>query len=423
MQSLFFYCQMQKYRVKLFQVDFATKEGEMRHLLLITGILISSISTVFAGETAIISLTDGIVTSKDREEAKETAQEFLDAKARSHENLQKGEEKEEKKGGFLSFMNFSFLDDDKTKDDKAQKQETQEEYMDRMFSLAESGDVSALLNLGYMYIYGQNGLEMNYKKAFEYYRLAADQGNDVALNNLGSMYYGGVGIKKDVEKAAQLFAQASDLGNIDASLSLAMIYLTEGTAMYNDKAAIQLLKKVAETNNPTGKYLLGYAYLKGIGVPQNKTKAIKNIRFAADKNYDEAQYIMGYLYERGFGIPQNYNNAMRYFMRAANQGNVSAMNELGELYALGNRITADYYKAYIMYNLLAYYGVPGAEKRRDILGTTKLKTPELLQAQTEAESFTPQPSKLTQDIRTKFGDSLALYVDKNAPIIVVKKDE
>ena len=114
---------------------------------------------------------------------------------------------------------------------------------------------------------------------------------------------------------------------------------------------------------------------------------------------------------------------MRYFMRAANQGNVSAINELGELYALGNRIGADYYKAYIMYNLLAYYGVPGAEKKRDILGSTKLKTPELLQAQTEAENFSAQPSQLTQYIRSTFGDSLALYVDKNAPIIIVKKED
>ena len=84
---------------------------------------------------------------------------------------------------------------------------------------------------------------MNYKKAFEYYKLAADQGNVIALNNLGSLYYSGIGVTRNVEKAAELFAQASDAGNVDATLNLAVLYLTNQEMMNNDKAAIRLLKK------------------------------------------------------------------------------------------------------------------------------------------------------------------------------------
>ena len=360
------------------------------------------------GATATISLTEGIVVNKTSAETKENTKEDIDEKVDEIKST------ENEDSGFMSFLTFSFMKNDKVV--QPQKDETKESFMERMYRQAEEGNVDALLNLGYMSLYGLNGVEINYKKAFEYYSLAAQSGDDVAINNLGSLYYSGVGVRKNITKAAELFAKASDLGNTEASLNLAVIYLSQKDSLGNTAEAIALLKKVAEDNNPTGKYLLGYAYLKGIGVPLNTKKAVENIRFAADKNYDEAQFIMGHLYEHGIGVPQNYNNALRYLNRAAQQGNVSAINELGEIYTLGTKVEKDLYKAHVMYNLATFYGVPGASKKRDVL-EKQLKIPELLQAQTEAENFTPKPSKLTTYIKSTFGNSLALYIDPRAPVI------
>jgi len=204
---------------------------------------------------------------------------------------------------------------------------------------------------------------------------------------------------------------------------LSLIYLNDDNVeLKNSEEAIKLLKAAAEKDHPVGKYLLGYAYLKGIGVPKNNRKAVENIRFAADKGYDEAQYIMGYLYERGWGVPQNYNNALKYYNRSAIQGNLSAIFMLGELYAHGQKIEVNYYKAYIMYNLASFYGMSQAESKRDLIGSAKLKKPDLLQAQAEAENFTPRPSDLTQYVRTVFGKSLALYADKSAPIVLGEEE-
>lgn len=394
----------------------------MRKLFLTAGALVLglNVGTVMAIDddgTGRLSLTDGIVVSKEKTETKNFTQEALQVKIDEQTTEDEGEKK-----GIFSFLSFPFFDKDENKVAVPKKDESSEDYLTRMYREAEEGNVDALMNLGYMYLYGLNGVEVNYKKSFEYYNLAAETGDSIAINNLGSLYYSGVGVRKDIVKAAELYARASDLGNTEATLNLAVIYLTQQGSLNNNREAITLLKKTAEQDNPAGKYLLGYAYLKGIGVPQNRKKAVENIRSAADASYDEAQYMMGYLYERGWGVPQNYNNALRYFNRAANQGNLSAIYELGELYAYGTRIEADYYKAYVMYNLAAYFGVPKTEKKRDVLATTKLKKPELLQAQTEAENFTPKPSKLTSYIRATFGDSLALYVDKTAPVIKVEKE-
>ena len=369
-----------------------------------------------AGETeskASLSLTDGIVISDKKDEVKNATKESLER----HMLETKAEEE-----GFLSFLNFSFGEKDKTESSQTTlPSEENKNSLNSLYKQAEQGNVQALMNLGYMHLYGQNDLPIDYKKAFEYYNLAAQSGNDVALNNLGSLYYGGVGVAQNIYKAADLFAQASDKGNLEASLNLAIIHLTHQGGLKNEKAALTLIKRAAEKDYPAAQYMLGYAYLYGIGVPQNKKKAVENIRTAADAGYDEAQFIMGRLYENGWGIPQNYNNALKYFSRAFMQGNLSATYELAELYALGNRIEADYYKAYIMYNLASFYGIPKADKKRDILADKKIKKKELLQAQAETENFTPKPSDLTKYIRSTFGESLALYMNKNAPIILGEK--
>ncbi|MEF0142113.1 tetratricopeptide repeat protein, partial [Acinetobacter baumannii] len=52
--------------------------------------------------------------------------------------------------------------------------------------LAESGDAGAQAKLGELYVEGQV-VPQDYKKAFEWYSKAANQGNAEAQNNLGAM--------------------------------------------------------------------------------------------------------------------------------------------------------------------------------------------------------------------------------------------
>ena len=65
-----------------------------------------------------------------------------------------------------------------------------------MTRLAEEGDVDACLTLGYMYLYGENGVARDPERAFKYYSMAAAQEDKIAVNNLGSLYYSGIGTEK-----------------------------------------------------------------------------------------------------------------------------------------------------------------------------------------------------------------------------------
>ena len=86
-----------------------------------------------------------------------------------------------------------------------------------MIKDAESGNLDAQLSLGYIYLYGEGDIKPDYSKAFRYYEMAAAQNDNVAINNLGSLYYSGIGTPADVGKAMEMFDKAAAV-NSDAQL-------------------------------------------------------------------------------------------------------------------------------------------------------------------------------------------------------------
>ena len=331
---------------------------------------------------------------------------------KQEEDSSPAETLEEEDKGIFSFMNFSFSKKTENKKVYARPDEKKENFVQRITRQAEEGDVNAQLTLGYMYLYGEEGVDIDYEKAFRYYSMAAAQKDNVAVNNLGSLYYSGIGTEKDFLKAATLFDEAAKLGNVEAAVNLAFIYLSGSNVGKNSQAAMELFKKAAEKGNPTAKFMLGYAYYKGFVYPQDYGKAVKLIREAANAEYAEAQYMMAVLYMNGQGITKNYGNAVKFFRLAADQGNVDAMTELGDILALGNAYPKDIYTAHMLFNIAAVRGAPKAAEKRDAIEKV-MKIEELLQAQTSAEKFVEKPSALTSYVKQTFGSDIRKYIDEN----------
>lgn len=359
--------------------------------------------------------------------------------------------------GAFSFLNFSFIKkpialfSSKDKKEDAQKQtdsqkeenapasnaedaqaQTQstenakqppkeETPLEKAVRLAEEGDAENALGLGYMYLYGQNGVETDYKKAFHFYEIAAKQNNIIALNNLGSLYFNGIGTDTDYNKAAALFKKAAELGSDDAALNLAFIYLSSKQESYV-APAIALLDQAVKAGNNTAKFMLGYAYYKGVGVEQDYYEAVNLIREAAKADFDEAEYVFATIYINGDGIAQNYGNAVKYYRMAIAQGNVSAMMDLAKILVEGKMFPQNLVQAHILYNIASVYGVATAAENRDSIENS-LKLEELLEAQNSAESYHESPSELTQYIRQTFGSNVRKYIDDNMPKKGKKSDQ
>ena len=85
---------------------------------------------------------------------------------------------------------------------------------------------------------------------------AAEQGDAVALNNLGCMYLVGDGVEESDEKAFKLFHKSAEIGN-DSS-----------------------------------QYNVGLMMHEGVGSMTNKEEAVKWIRLAAEQGHAEAQTML-----------------------------------------------------------------------------------------------------------------------------------
>lgn len=323
--------------------------------------------------------------------------------------------------GIFSFLNFSFIKkpallenktDTTTEQPEANAQSTPETPLQKIHRLAEEGNLESQLALGYMYLYGENGVTSDYAKAFKYYEMAAAQNDKIALNNLGSLYFNGIGTEVNYVKAAELFAQAAKLGSDDAAVNLAFIYLSGNNQSQNQQEAIELFRQAANAGNNTARFMLGYAYYKGFQVQQDYYKAVELMKISSDAQFDEAQYVLALMYINGQGIAKNYGNAVKYLSAAATQGNVPALMKLADILTEGTMYPRNLVRAHIMYNIASVLGAPDAAQKRDDL-EQKLKLEELLPAQTTAEKFKPKPSELTSYIRQTFGNNIRRYIDEN----------
>ncbi len=284
-----------------------------------------------------------------------------------------------------------------------------ENSLETLTQKAEDGDVSAQLKLGYTYLYGMEGLNADYAKAFHYYELAANQNDKIGINNLGTLYYNGIGTQRNPRKAALLFAKAAEAGNFDAATNLGFIYVSGSGIEQNVEAGIANFEKAVTGGNVLAQFMTGCAYYYGKHRQLNFIKAAPLIKAAADQGFDEAQFLIATMYMNGQGYPQNYGNAIKYLKKAVEQGHLQAMMKLADIYSGSTKFPADIQQAHTLYNIAAVRGVRGAgELREKVEG--KMKIAQIMNSQTEAENFKDKPSDLTIYVRKTFGTNICRYV-------------
>jgi len=107
--------------------------------------------------------------------------------------------------------------------DKAYSYYEEERYSDAaplFLKCAEQGHVDAMYWIAHCYFMG-NGVTKEYKKSLEWYRKAADKGEETSLSCIGRFYrYGLGGVQQDYAIAAQWFRRAAEKGNKIAQESL-----------------------------------------------------------------------------------------------------------------------------------------------------------------------------------------------------------
>ena len=181
--------------------------------------------------------------------------------------------------------------------------------LETIISRAEQGEAEFQYRLGRHHL----ARTKNYHEAVKWFKLAANQGEVSALIDLGGMYLRDKYGLKDLDKAEQCFQQASELGGTDAMNKIGGAYY--GVRNYNE--AIKWFKA---SNNYSR---LGDFYFHGYGFDQNYEEAFKCYLKA------KAHYKLGTCYLYGYGVDQNYDEAFKSYLASGDK------DMLGECYLHG----------------------------------------------------------------------------------------
>ena len=136
-------------------------------------------------------------------------------------------------------------------DDASYNVEVEAITLSQAEKLAKAGNVDLQYALGMMYFHGNKDLKVkqNYKEAFKWLKLAADNGIAKAQSIVGGMYFEGVGAKKDQKIAFEYFKAAAEQNEDMAQLNLAGMYLFGDVVEQDVEIAISWYAKSAANGN------------------------------------------------------------------------------------------------------------------------------------------------------------------------------
>lgn len=173
--------------------------------------------------------------------------------------------------------------------------------------------------------------EKNYRKAFEIFKVDAENGSVPDQFMLGLMYGKGYGVKKDYNQAYKWFKLSADKGYVKSQFSLGHMYRAGRGVSKNPELAMKWLLKAAEAGYADAQANVGAYYRKGWGVKKDSKKAEYWLRKAADQGQPKAAAFLGMLYEDGDELKKDLDEAKKYYRIAASKGNKEAIKRLNEL--------------------------------------------------------------------------------------------
>ena len=160
------------------------------------------------------------------------------------------------------------------------------------------------------YLYGSKKVPQDFQEAMRLFCQEAEQGNALAMYDLGRMWADGFGVEADPDAAKEWYRKA-----LDAFLSAE--------------------KKLPERKKTYLQYRIGKMYLAGLGTEQDYETAALWLERAAEKSHKCAQYTLAGLYAKGQGVEKDLKHAFELYHASAIQGNPYASYEMAKMFRDG----------------------------------------------------------------------------------------
>lgn len=179
--------------------------------------------------------------------------------------------------------------------------------------------------MGFIYSYTSEGVEKDCKKAKYWLEKSASQGNEEALDGLGTIYFVGCSVNKDYRKAEEYYLLANEKGSKQAKVNLGEIYREGGFGLERDYDKALYWYQLGLNDNP----YRAYNSLASLYIDQeNYEEAYKYLIQAADLGNPEAEYNLGVMYNSGIVVEENKEKAIYWYKKSAAQGWTDAQYNL-----------------------------------------------------------------------------------------------
>lgn len=212
---------------------------------------------------------------------------------------------------------------------------------------AEDGNALAMHDLGRMHADGL-GTEIDAGTSFSWYAKALSAFEDIESvkenryveYRIGKMYAAGLGTEQDYEAAAGWFSEAVAKRHKYAQYSLAGLYFHGQGVGQSYETAFSLYLRAAVQHMPYADYELAKMYRDGVGTAVNNAETARHFRIAfqgfqqmeKQSRDDKLQYRLSQMLYTGTGTEKDVEAALGYFEKSARLGNVHAQYMLGRIY-------------------------------------------------------------------------------------------
>ena len=183
----------------------------------------------------------------------------------------------------------------------------------------------------------------DYPTAIPIYRSLAEKGDVSAEMRLGFFYESGAGLTRDWLESAKWFSKAADAGDESAVFVLSFLgrYWRHRESTSTPPIIYELIEKVAKSGFAVAQFSLGVMNYP-IGDPSfdaakgNLAQALVWYRRAAEQGDIGAQVALGLAYAQGIGVVQDYIEADKWFNIAASRA--KSADELADIASHHNKL-------------------------------------------------------------------------------------
>jgi len=184
--------------------------------------------------------------------------------------------------------------------------------------------------------------------AMQKWRSLAEQGNAMAMLNMGLMYSTGQCGKQDNKEAATWFNRALKQEDIEVQFNFAFMLKTGTGVPQNSKHAGIWYHHLAKKGVAMAQLQTGENYKRGWGgFKENHKEAMRWYRKAAEQGIAEAQYALGNLLHAYDDDTENGKESLKWHRMSAEQGYAQAQQALGERYYKGEGVSKDIVYAFM----------------------------------------------------------------------------